>query len=74
MDFLYWDVIKEGGVTHAVFEITEGCVYDPEISRLVGNPAALDGFCENLATKRWANESVIDEFRQIVNQQTGVTQ
>ena len=38
MDYLYWDVVKQGGVTHAVFENAEGCVYDPEISRLVGNP------------------------------------
>lgn len=74
MQRIYWDVIKQNGSTHAVFEITKGCVYDPEISRLIDNPAELRGFCENLAAKRWANESVVEEFRQIVGQQTRVNQ
>lgn len=70
MNLLHWDVIESNGNVHAVFEITEGCVYDPEVTRFVGQPAALDGFCENLSQKRWANQSVVNEFRAIVGRQT----
>ena len=66
---MYWDVIKQNGNVHAVFEITEGCVYDPEVTRLVGQPDELNRFCENLLSKRWANQSVVDEFRSIVESQ-----
>ena len=65
-NLLHWDVIESNGNVHAVFEITEGCVYDPEITRLVGQPDELDSFCEGLLDKRWANQSVVDEFRSIV--------
>lgn len=72
MNLMYWDVIESNGNVHAVFEITEGCVYDPEVTRLAGNTAELDRFCQNLMDKRWANESVVDEFREIVNSQAAV--
>ena len=69
MNLLHWDVIESNGNVHAVFEITEGCVYDPEVTQFVGQPAALDGFCENLSQKRWANQSVVDEFKAIVKEE-----
>lgn len=66
MDLKYWSVIREGSNVWALHEVCPGYIYDPLISCLTNNPAELDFLCQSITKKRWGNQDMADELREIV--------
>lgn len=63
---MFWQIVKENGLTYAEHYIDGRVLYDLCIDHLAANPRTAEGVYLNIEDKRWTNRFAINELKNIV--------